>query len=88
MTSFQVPSNLSATCKVPVPGQEYRVAAGDLAEQQRGRRIAVRRAHHFPMGDLQRRQADEERSRDNTDEDDEGSTNDTASPVRLLGHTR
>ena len=38
---------------VAVPGEEDRVAAGDLAEQQRRRRLAVRRAHDLAVGDRQ-----------------------------------
>ena len=40
---------------VAVPGEEYRVALGDLAEQQRRRRVAVGRAHDFAVRHGQRR---------------------------------
>jgi hypothetical protein len=38
---------------VAVAGEEHRLDPGELAEQERRRRLPVRRADHFAVSDLQ-----------------------------------
>ena len=50
---------------MPMTSQEYSVLSIELSEDQRRRRLAVRRAHHFPMRDGQCREAREPGAADN-----------------------